>query len=59
MPAKQRQELRSAIAMHRETVNRQRSAPERGEQLALPRLCVMVPGELETAEKELLLEASG
>lgn len=59
VPAKQRQELRSVIATHRETVNRQRSPSEKGEQLVLPRLCVMVQGELEIAEKELFLEASG
>jgi type III restriction enzyme len=59
VPAKQRHELRSLIATHRETVNRQRSPSEKGEQLVLPRLCVLVQGELEIAEKELFLEASG
>jgi type III restriction enzyme len=59
VPAKQRQELRLVIATHREVVNRQRSPSEKGEQLVLPRLCVMVQGELEIAEKEIFLEASG
>ena len=40
-------------------MNRQKSPSEKGEQLVLPRLCVMVQGELEIAEKEIFLEASG
>lgn len=56
---KQRGEVRRLIATHREMQQRSRSPSEKGEQLVLPRLCVWVQGELEVAEKEVFLDASG
>jgi type III restriction enzyme len=58
VPPEMRDDVRSTIRSHR---RRQRPlAPsERGDRLCIPRLCIWVQGELELAEKELFLEASG
>jgi len=54
-----RDRVRAAVHRHRIAYRNSVSPAERGEKFAVPRLCVDVQGELELAEKELILDLGG
>jgi len=58
-PQEEREETRRVIHVHRDTRKRRPSPAERGDSFAVPRLCVVVQGELEIADRDLCLDASG
>ena len=58
-PKKAQAELRKAIVSHRRYLLKTLSPSERGETFRAPRLCVMVQGELELAEREFFLDVCG
>lgn len=59
VPPERRENLRSAVHRHR-IIHRNSIAPvERGEKFPVPRLFIEVQGELQLAEKELILDLGG
>lgn len=58
-PESEREAIKSKIAAHRSTPKPDPSPSQRGELFVVPRLCVRVQGELELAEKELILDLAG
>lgn len=59
MTPERRERVRAAVQRHRITHRNSISPAERGEKFAVPRLFVDVQGELELAEKELILDLGG
>lgn len=58
-PESERDALKAKIAKHRATPKIDPSPSQRGEPFVIPRLCVRVQGELELAEKDLILDLAG
>lgn len=59
VPPERRENIRTAVHRHR-IIHRNSIAPaERGEKFAVPRLFIDVQGELQLAEKELILDLGG
>lgn len=52
-------ELREVVKLHRYKVEKSQTPAERKVPFAVPRLCIRVQGELELAERELLLHIGG
>ncbi|MBA4390277.1 MAG: restriction endonuclease subunit R [Syntrophus sp. (in: bacteria)] len=59
LPKDERENARKEIRAYRFHRRRRLWPSERGETLMVPRLCIMVQGELEIAEKELFLDEKG
>lgn len=53
---KEKEQINQVIQTHRYYAERTLSPAERGETFAVPRLCLMVQGELELVEKDLILD---
>ena len=53
---KEKEQIKQVIQTHRYYQQRTLSPSERGESFKIPRLCLMVQGELELVEKELILD---
>lgn len=59
-PAEKKEETKKKIAEHRATQPKFVPSPsQKGEPFVIPRLCVRIQGELELAEKELILDVAG
>lgn len=59
-PEPQREAIKKKIAAHRAAQPKFVPSPsQRGEPFSVPRLCVRIQGELELAEKELILDVTG
>ncbi len=59
VPQHERSYLKQNIGFHRQRIEKEGSPAQKGEKMAVPRLCVEVQGELELAEKEWFLDARG
>jgi type III restriction enzyme len=57
--AEGQERIRAAVRRHRITHRNSRAPAERGEKFAVPRLFLNIQGELELAEKELILDLGG
>lgn len=53
---KEKEQVKQVIQTHRYYAKRTLSPAERGETFTVPRLCLMVQGELELVEKDLILD---
>ncbi len=58
LPKEQKNEIITRIGVHNANVRKMQSPSEKGEVLKVPQLCVWINGELELAEKEILLDAN-
>lgn len=59
VPPERRDNIRTAVHRHRITHRNSIAPAERGEKFAVPRLFIDVQGELQLAEKELILDLGG
>lgn len=59
VPHERRERVRTAVERHRITHRNSIAPVECGERFPVPRLCIGVQGELELAEKELILDLGG
>lgn len=59
VPPERRENIRTAVHRHRITHRNSIAPAERGEKFAVPRLFIDVQGELQLAEKELILDLGG
>ena len=59
MPREQQAAIKTKIGIHNANVRKLLSPSQKGEIFKVPQLCVWINGELELAEKEILLDAKG